>query len=258
MMKLEGRFWITHDGKSLGGRGRMELLSRIASTGSITQAAKAMGMSYKSAWDAVDAMNNTAGAPLVQRSVGGKGGGGTRLTEAGLHLLAAYRRCEALHRHFLEQLAEAPELASYAQALEQLQLHSSARNQLPARVLRIVRDGLQDMVELQLRGGQSLHVQVTHSSAQRLGLAAGVPVQALIKAPWVRLADDSCVLNRLACKIVQCTQEGENLELQLELDGGELLSALLHGVARRQAALAPGRRCTIHIDPEHVVLYTQG
>lgn len=256
-MKLEGRFWITHNGKSLGGRGRIELLSRIASTGSITQAAKAMGMSYKSAWDAVDAMNNTAGAPLVQRSVGGKGGGGTRLTEAGLHLLAAYRRFETLHQHFLEQLAEAPELASYEQALEQLQLHSSARNQLPARVLRIERDGLQDMVELQLRGGQSLHVQVTHSSTERLGLAAGAEVQALIKAPWVRLADDSCILNRLTGKIVECVPEGENLELQLELEGGETLSALLHGAARRQAALAPGRRCTIHIDPEHVVLFTQ-
>lgn len=257
MMKLEGRLWITHNGKSLGGRGRIELLSRIASTGSITQAAKAMGMSYKSAWDAVDAMNNTAGAPLVQRSVGGKGGGGTLLTEAGLQLLTAYRRFETLHQHFLEQLAEAPELASYQQALLQLQQQSSARNQLPARVLRIERAGLQDRVELQLRGGQSLHVQITHSSTQRLGLGAGVEVQALIKAPWVRLADDSCIHNRLTCTIVECVQEADCLELLLELEGGEQLSALLHGADSHPAALAPGLPCTIHIDPEHVVLCTQ-
>lgn len=257
MMKLEGRFWITHNGKSLGGRGRMELLSRIGSVGSITQAAKAMGMSYKSAWDAVDAMNNAAGAPLVQRSAGGKGGGGTRLTEEGLQLLAAYRRFETLHLHFLEQLAEDPELASCQQALEQLQVRSSARNQLAGTVVRLTREGLQDMVELQLRGGQHLHVQVTHSSAERLSLAAGVEVLALVKAPWVRLADDSCLLNRLVCTVTALEQDGENLELQLDLDGETSLSALLHGAARRQAALAPGRSCTIHIDPENVVLCTQ-
>ena len=52
-MQLEGQFWITHNGKNLAGQSRIELLTQIASSGSITQAAKAVGISYKSAWGAV-------------------------------------------------------------------------------------------------------------------------------------------------------------------------------------------------------------
>lgn len=254
-MKLEGRFWITHNGRSLGGRGRIELLSRIAESGSITQAAKAMGMSYKSAWDAVDAMNKVAGSPLVTRSVGGKGGGGTRLTEAGLQLLTAYRRYEMLHRHFLDQLAEDPELASCWQALEQLRLESSARNQLPCRVLRVHREGLQDRVELQLDGGQRLQALVTHGSSERLGLAVGVPVQALVKAPWVHLAVGEEQNNLLQTTLIECRPDEGLTELLLELEGGLQLAALLPGDA--PAPTTPGSPCAVRIDPEHIVLCTR-
>ena len=75
-MKLEGQLWFAHEGQNLAGQGRIELLQQIADTGSISKAAKAAGMSYKTAWDAVDAMNKATGSPLVERSVGGKGGGG--------------------------------------------------------------------------------------------------------------------------------------------------------------------------------------
>ena len=88
-MKLEGQLWFAHEGQNLAGQGRIELLQQIADTGSISKAAKAAGMSYKTAWDAVDAMNKATGSPLVERSVGGKGGGGTRLTAKGEELVAA-------------------------------------------------------------------------------------------------------------------------------------------------------------------------
>ncbi len=64
----------------------------------IAQAAKRIGMSYKTAWDAVDAMNNLADRPLVVRATGGKGGGGTHLTDYGKQVIAGYRLMEAEHR----------------------------------------------------------------------------------------------------------------------------------------------------------------
>ena len=67
---------------------RLALLEQIAEQGSITRAAKAAGLSYKAAWDAIDELNNLSEQPLVSRSVGGKGGGGARLTPAGERLLA--------------------------------------------------------------------------------------------------------------------------------------------------------------------------
>src|SRR5207344_1220148 len=108
-VQLEGAVWMTVAGQSLGGNGRIELLKAIETTGSITQAAKAVGMSYKGAWDAVDTMNNLAGSPLVERSVGGRGGGGTRLTERGTQLVRRFAEVSAIHRRFVAQLSESGE-----------------------------------------------------------------------------------------------------------------------------------------------------
>ena len=68
-------------GPSMAGRRKLDrvaLLEKVAELGSITAAAKAVGISYKGAWEAVEALNNMSAAPLVERSVGGSGGGGTR------------------------------------------------------------------------------------------------------------------------------------------------------------------------------------
>ena len=62
---------------------RVEILRRVAALGSISQAARAAGVSYKAAWQALDTLSNLAGTPLVERAVGGAGGGGARLTPAG-------------------------------------------------------------------------------------------------------------------------------------------------------------------------------
>ncbi len=78
-----GRVWIQKDGETFLGFGRIVLLERIRDCGSISGAAKSMEMSYKHAWDLVDAMNRHAKEPLVFTSKGGKGGGGARLTDAG-------------------------------------------------------------------------------------------------------------------------------------------------------------------------------
>jgi molybdate transport system regulatory protein len=101
-LKADGRFWLTLDGKNFLGRGRVELLQRIRETGSISKAAKAMKMSYKAAWDAVDAMNAAWRSPLVE-----SGPAGSRLTEDAERLIAAFHKAEARHAAFMEKLAEA-------------------------------------------------------------------------------------------------------------------------------------------------------
>ncbi|MDQ1264455.1 MAG: molybdate transport system regulatory protein [Campylobacterota bacterium] len=77
---VDGRFWISKSHHNFLGKGRIELLKQVGVSGSIAKAAKEMKMSYKAAWDAIDAMNNLADQPLVETSKGGKGGGGAQLT----------------------------------------------------------------------------------------------------------------------------------------------------------------------------------
>ncbi len=96
---------MTVNGESFGGSGRVELLARIAASGSIAKAAKSMRMSYKGAWDAIDAMSKLAGEPLLERLKGGKGGGGTRLTQRGEQLVANFRTIEREHRCFVDALS---------------------------------------------------------------------------------------------------------------------------------------------------------
>jgi molybdate transport system regulatory protein len=63
-------------------------------------------MSYKGAWDAIDTMNTLSGEPLVERATGGRGGGGTRLTERGRQLVERYTELDAVHQRFVRLLDE--------------------------------------------------------------------------------------------------------------------------------------------------------
>jgi len=76
------------------GPGKAELIERIALTGSISAAARAMGMSYRRAWQLVDALNAAYKAPVVVTAIGGQRGGGARVTPYGKRLVARFRAME--------------------------------------------------------------------------------------------------------------------------------------------------------------------
>jgi molybdate transport system regulatory protein len=74
-IKIENRIWIEKNGFPFIGNGRVTLLEYIHETGSMTKAAKKIGMSYKKAWELVKSMNAQASEPLVIKEAGGKNGG---------------------------------------------------------------------------------------------------------------------------------------------------------------------------------------
>ena len=76
------------------GPGKAELIERIASTGSISAAARAMRMSYRRAWQLVEALNKDYRQPVVSTAIGGTRGGGARVTPFGFRLVAEYRAME--------------------------------------------------------------------------------------------------------------------------------------------------------------------
>ena len=77
------------------GPGKVALLESVRATGSISAAARAMGMDYKRAWLLVDSLNRAFATPVVARAAGGARGGGASLSAFGEELLARYRRLEA-------------------------------------------------------------------------------------------------------------------------------------------------------------------
>ena len=77
------------------GPGKAELIERIADTGSISAAARAMGMSYRRAWQLVGALNASYKEPVVTTAIGGQKGGGARVTPYGRRLAVLFRAMEA-------------------------------------------------------------------------------------------------------------------------------------------------------------------
>lgn len=201
---------------------RLEVLRRVAQTGSISQAAREAGISYKAAWQAIDTLSNLSGVALVDRTVGGSGGGGARITEQGLALLALADELAAARRMVLARHADSKALAG------SLGLRTSMRNQLLCTVLHCAALAPHDpmaTVTLQTPGGALLQSSITWESADLLGLVPGLAVLVLCKATAVRVlaaGDDQAKLSdcQLPGTVARVTTGQGRDEVVLALDGG--------------------------------------
>jgi molybdate transport system regulatory protein len=239
-LALDGALWLRRGGIAIGGADRVALLEAIRDTGSMTSAAKAVGISYKTAWDRVQDMNNLSAQALVQRSAGGAGGGGTVLTPYALELIGAFRQVEQEHGRMLGRLSKSmAEPHRMLDALSHFSLRTSARNQLAGRVVRVVPGAVNALVELALPGADDrIQVSLTMSSLRRLGIAPGMQAVALVKAPSVflaagqdapRLSVDNC----LRGTVLSIERGAVNAEVQASLAGGQSMVAMvsLEGLA---------------------------
>jgi molybdate transport system regulatory protein len=236
---------------------RIALLQHIAEQGSITRAAKSAGLSYKAAWDAIDELNNLAHEPLVERSVGGRGGGGAKLSQEGERVLRLYQRLQALQTELLETAEESSDLA----LLSRLMLRTSARNQLHGQVASITPFGRNDMIGLQLAGGLTIDAQITHDSTLRLELEAGTDVFALIKASWLELlTPDQAVTsghNCLSGKIEEII-DGEDgpSEVRIALPSGQTLCAIAEPEQLKALHIKAASDVKVQFAPSYVLIGT--
>lgn len=182
-VQLTSRVFLDRGGRGLAGRGRIALLERIDAAGSITRAAHDLGMSYRAAWEAIEAMDNVAGEPLVERAPGGKGGGGSHLTEAGRQLVRVFREAEAAHRRLTEQLArDIEDPQRFLELARNIAFRSSARNQFVATVGSLPDESGVTLVPLDLGKNVVIRASVTGEAIAALELAPGRTVLVLIKA----------------------------------------------------------------------------
>ncbi len=91
-MEPRSKFWIEADGKLALSDYRVRLLRLIDETGSLSEAANAMQLSYRRAWGKLREIEQNLGVKLVETSIGGAGGGGSRLTADGKRLVEQYDR----------------------------------------------------------------------------------------------------------------------------------------------------------------------
>ncbi|MBU1427154.1 MAG: TOBE domain-containing protein [Gammaproteobacteria bacterium] len=237
----------------------LELLERIDATGSITAAASAMGMSYKAAWEAVEAINNLSEQPLVERKTGGSKGGGTTLTVYGRRVAGAYRRLEQEREQVLKKLAAVmDDFDEYYHLIRRFDMKTSARNQFLGTVKSIKLGAINAEVVLEIGGGDMLAAVITNESVNHLGLKIGSEAYALIKAPWVIVTTSdgfkTSARNELHGTVVRCQEGAVNGEVIIELSGGKSVAAIVTNDSIKSLGLKEGVKAAALIKASHVIL----
>ncbi|MBK6614028.1 MAG: TOBE domain-containing protein [Ottowia sp.] len=231
---------------------RIELLRLVGERGSISQAARAAGVSYKAAWQAIHTLTNLAGEPLVDASVGGAGGGGARLTPAGERLLEAAGQMAAARQGVLARFNDAP--ASVVAGPR-----TSMRNHLSCVVQGLHSEGRHDpvMVHLALPDGTAFCSAITRESAELLGLEAGMPVLALCKATAVEVSGHASAQpaqggarNHLPGRVARVSRGAQRDEVLVTVAPG----CQLVGFAAKPNRLRGGSRVVLAVEASAVVL----
>ncbi|MCI1897644.1 MAG: molybdenum-dependent transcriptional regulator [Enterobacter sp.] len=240
---------------------RIALLKQIEQTGSISQGAKNAGISYKSAWDAINDMNTLSEQTLVDRATGGKGGGGAVLTRYGLRLIQLYDLLAQIQQKAFDVLSDddALPLDSLLAAISRFSLQTSARNQWFGTVTARDNSQVQQHVDIILADGTTrLKVAITAQSGERLGLDEGKEVLVLLKAPWVNITCDAeqarAADNQLRVKISHIERGDEQCEVLMALPDGQTLCATVPTVSATD--LEEGADVTAYFNADRVIIAT--
>lgn len=249
---LDGNLWLNRTDNKFLGADRINLLELINEHGSITKAAKAAGISYKTAWDTVNMINNLAEKPLVDRLTGGKGGGGTSLTAEGRRVITQFKTIQEEHRKFLSNLeSRLGDTDSLYQFLRRISMKVSARNTFAGSVTAITRGAVNAEVTLTLKGGIPLVATVTNGAIDNLALKVGAEAYAIIKASSIIIGTDlhdaRVSARNIFCGTITKVIEGPvNTEVDVEIGGGNTVSAVItHDSAIRLELKPGGHACAL-------------
>lgn len=243
------------EGSRVGGE-RIALLEAVGELGSIRAAALRAGLSYKGAWDAVQALNNLFDAPLVEAHPGGRTGGTAVLTARGRTVVAAFHRVEAELGQALARLEDG--VSSDLGLFWSLGMRTSARNALRGVVSAISDGAVNAEVALKIADGVEIVAVVTRQSVADLRLEVGKPAIALIKSSFVMLAKGEGLMisarNQIAGRVAAREDGAVSSEITLAIAEGKTLTA---GITRESAealAIAVGDEMWALIKAPHVIL----
>ena len=248
--KLVGKLTVDTEFGTFLGDTRIRLLEAIDRYGSISQAAKAVPLSYKAAWDAVDAMNNLAEAPLVERSVGGKHGGGTALTDYGRRVIAMYRAVEQEYQDAIDRLSKRlgdggeTSVRQFQTLLRRMSMRTSARNQFVGSICGLREGEVSFEVRIRLDDANEVVAVITRESAETLELAIGTEVHAFVKAPSVLIITDpaarTSARNHLWGEVTRIHEGPVSSEVTITLPGGRNVTSVVTHDSVGNLALAIG------------------
>jgi molybdate transport system regulatory protein len=257
--KIDAMLALRSEGRLLVGRDRIAIVEAIARRGSIMEAAKALGLSYKTAWDAVAAINNLMPRPVVIAQAGGARGGGAAVTPEGLELVTAFRRLEEKLARISTAIAEEGLDGRTDLLFWSVAMKTSARNVFHCVVSQVRRAAINVEVVLKVSDAQSIVAVITNESADDLGIAEGREAMALVKASFVMLARHETHLrlstpNQILGTVVERRDGGVDSEIALDIGSGKTLVAIAARSGADGLGLKAGEQAVAFFNPSQVIL----
>jgi molybdate transport system regulatory protein len=246
-------------GRLLIGRERIALLESVMEHKSITKAAEVTGFSYKTAWDAVNAINNLLPRPAFITRTGGSQGGGAEVTSEGRRLIAAFRRLEEKLGSISATIAEAGLEHERDLLFLGIGLKLSVRNALFCKVVKITPAPVNIEVKLEVSPGVMITAAVTNASLDELRLEPGRACIAMVHASSVMLAQKSpapriSARNKIAGTVARRTDDGADSEVVLDIGDGKSFVAVVTSEGADAAGATPGAEVLALFKTSHVIL----
>lgn len=240
------------------GRERVALLEAVIEHKSITKAAEMAGFSYKTAWDAVNAINNLLPRPAFITRTGGSRGGGAEVTDEGRRLIAAFRRLEEKLGRISTAIAEEGLEKEQDLLFWGLGVKLSVRNAFHCKIVEILPAPVDVEVKLEISPGSVLTSVVTNTAVQELGLSPGRSCVAMVNASSVMLAPNETphisARNRLAGTVISRVDDEVNSEITIDLGGGKTIVSVITREGADDVAAMPGAQVLAIFKTSHVFL----
>lgn len=240
----------------------LQLLLALEDTGSINQAAKVVGLQYKSAWQKITQICNLLPYPLLMKSCGGSGGGGSVFTKEGQKLINNLKIMQKEFSQFIQFVSEHPEEASQTlKTLRRIEMQLSARNVWIGKITTIEDGAVNSIIHIELKGGDKLSTVITEGSVRRLGLEENQEVMAIVKAPHVLLALEVNPVTISARNILNGTISNiitgaVNDEITISLPGGSTVTSIITSASTNRLNLQIGTPCSALIKASDIILAT--
>jgi len=154
------------------------LMRRIYETGSLAEAARVNGISYRNAWGRIRKLESVYGKRILDTKVGGASGGGAELTPEGLRLFREFRH---IRKYLFNALGDTESAGNVRYKL-------SARNMLRAKVVGIERGDITSLIRMSSPAPVNLTSIISNEAVDDLGLRVGDDVQAVVKSTEVMIA----------------------------------------------------------------------
>lgn len=254
--KFITEIYLNIEEKGYLGRGRVELLKLIDKYGSILKAAKELGMSYKAAWDMVDAINNLSPQPVVVSISKGKRGGQSILTEYGKKLVENYEKVEQFMKMVSDYLSSnIDDVEKAFREFRRLNLGLSARNKILVKVEKVNSDRVNANIYAKL-GKQTVSAIITTEAYLELEIKEGDEVYFIFKASDVLLSKSEITLtsaNILKGRVKDIICGDINCEVKVDV-GGATITTVITKDATSELDLKEGNQIYLLIKPADIIV----